>query len=155
MESNKSSFSFFVKDVFISLKNPFVKLMNLSILIVTFFKFSSSSLQFKITKVLLCFNISFVMYYSVVARSYSLVMFLIIWLATIYRKRRERPYLYGLIMALLVNTHVLTCGLVGSLLLIDFIDIVIKKNRDNVRRRLYGIGITLVGILLLFLRKIL
>lgn len=106
----------------------------------------------KITKILLCFNISFVMYYSVVARSYSLVMFLIIWLATIYRKRREHPYLYGIIMALLVNTHVLTCGLVGSLLLIDFIDIVIKKNRDNVRKRLYGIGITLVGIVLLFLQ---
>lgn len=106
----------------------------------------------KITKVLICFNISFVMYYSVIARSYSLVMFLIIWLATIYKKRKEHPYLYGIIMALLINTHVLTCGLVGALLLMDFIDIFIKKNRDNTKRRIIGIGITIIGIVLLFLQ---
>lgn len=106
----------------------------------------------KVSKILICFNITFVMYYSIVARSYSLVMFLIIWLAMIYRKRKEHPYLYGIIMAFLINTHVLVCGLVGVLLLIDFLDIFVKKNKQNMKHRLLGIGITVVGSLLLFLQ---
>ena len=106
----------------------------------------------KIAKLLTCFNITFLMFASVFARSYSLLLFLIMCLASIYERRKERPILYSIILALLVNTHVLICGLIGMLILKDLYEIFIMKEVYNKKNRIIGIAIVFVSILLLILQ---
>jgi hypothetical protein len=48
--------------------------------------------------------------YSVVARNYSLAMLFLFGCAALHRRRFEAPLLYGAILGLLYNTHVLVFG---------------------------------------------
>lgn len=82
------------------------------------------------------------------ARSYSLIILLVILLMVVYPNRLKHPYIYGLILLLLINTHVLICGLVGALLLIDLYGL--WKNREE--SLLVNLTISIIGIVLLVLQ---
>ena len=104
------------------------------------------------TKCLICFSFSILFCCSVFARSYSLIFLLVMCLAWIYKQRKDKPIIYNIILFLLVNTHVLVCGLVGMLLLKDLYEILIKREEYNRKKRIIGIIIAFLGILLLFLQ---
>jgi NADH:ubiquinone oxidoreductase subunit 6 (subunit J) len=65
---------------------------------------SSASLPLKL---LIPFNYYFLYEFSVFARSYSLIMFLICAIICLYPKRFEKPFLFALCVAGLFNTHML------------------------------------------------
>ena len=89
---------------------------------------------------------------SVMLRVYCLIpplLFLILW---IYPKRREHAVLYGLLIALLANTHVFICGIVGILGIYMIYDLFAEwKNspkNENIGK-LIGLAIAGVGVLIL------
>jgi len=82
------------------------------------------------------------------ARVYSLITLLMILLMVVYPKRIKHPYIYGLLLLLLINSHVLVCGLVGALLLIDLYDLI--KNKEE--SLLISLTISIIGIVLLVMQ---
>lgn len=91
---------------------------------------------------------------SVMLRSYCIVPLLLFLIAAVYEKRRERPVVYGLLLALLADTHVFISGIVGMLglyMLWEFFSD-FKKNtlKQNIRRAA-GLAIAAAGVLLLVL----
>lgn len=94
----------------------------------------------------------FLFYNSVMLRVYALIpllMFLILW---IYPKRREHGILYGLLVALLANTHVFVCGIVGMLgifMLVDLFTQWKKSDKKENAGKLAGLAIAGAGVLLL------
>lgn len=90
--------------------------------------------------------------YTVISRSYSLILLFIAILISIFHKRKEKPILYGTIIALLANTHILVAGLIGALILIDFYELI--KEQKNRKKRTIGLTIEIVGVILLFLQLI-
>lgn len=60
---------------------------------------------------------------SVMSRVYCLIYLIVALIAVIYPQRKKHPLLLGLLLALLANTHICMCGLVGILgifMIIDF-----------------------------------
>lgn len=66
-------------------------------------------------RVLLGFSGFFLYYYPVIARSYSLVPLILALLAICYPRRQEKPLPYGLLLALLTQTHIYMLGLSAAL----------------------------------------
>ncbi|MDE6032200.1 MAG: hypothetical protein K2G32_11320, partial [Oscillospiraceae bacterium] len=50
---------------------------------------------------------------SVISRVYCVIYLLLAVIALLYPKRKKHPLLFGLAVALLANTHICMCGLVG------------------------------------------
>lgn len=61
---------------------------------------------------------------SIIARSYCLINFLLCVIAVIYPKRKAHPLLFGLLIALIANTHLCMSGLAGILGLYMLIDLI-------------------------------
>lgn len=60
---------------------------------------------------------------SVISRVYCLIYLIVALIAVCYPHRKKHPLLFGLLVALLANTHIAMCGLVailGIFMLIDF-----------------------------------
>lgn len=72
-------------------------------------------------KVALLLTTPFIYYYSVIGRSYCVISLLMIGVAYLYGKRKEHPYLLALLLALLMNTHLLALGFVAMLTIIVYI----------------------------------
>ncbi len=66
-------------------------------------------------KLAVLFSGGFLYYNSVMSRVYCLIPLLLFLTAELYPKRKERPILFGVLVALLANTHIMMCGLVGAL----------------------------------------
>ncbi|MDE6031106.1 MAG: hypothetical protein K2G32_05745, partial [Oscillospiraceae bacterium] len=94
----------------------------------------------------------FLFYNSVMLRVYSLIpllMFLILW---IYPKRREHGLLYGLLIALLANTHIFICGIVGMLGIFMLVDLFAQWKSSSKKEnagKLAGLAVAGAGVLLL------
>ncbi len=91
---------------------------------------------------------------SVMLRVYCLIpplLFLILW---VYPNRREHAVLYGLLIALLVNTHVFICGIVGILGIYMIYELFSEwkssPKKENIGK-LIGLAIAGVGVLTLVL----
>lgn len=89
---------------------------------------------------------------SVISRIYCVIYLLVAVLAALYPRRRKHPVLFGLVMALLANTHICMCGLVGIIgifMLVDFFkDFKSGSRKQNILNAL-GLLIAGVGVLLL------
>lgn len=108
-------------------------------------------------KYLMLVSSGFLYYNSAMLRVYSLIpllLFLILW---IYPKRREHGILYGLLIALLANTHIFICGIVGVLGIFMLVDL-FSQWRESDRRenagKLTGVAIAGAGVLLLVIPMI-
>lgn len=97
----------------------------------------------RITKVLLTFSVGLIYYYSAFARPYCMIPFLLAAIASVYTKRKEKPYLYCILIGLLANTHIIM--LPTSFLLLLFY---IIENRNNNKKFLLSYGIGIVFILI-------
>lgn len=96
----------------------------------------------------------FLYFNSVMLRVYCLIpplMFLILWL---YPKRGQHPVLYGLIIALLANTHLFISGIVGMLGIFMIYELFSQwkssGSKENIGRMI-GLFIAGVGVLVLVL----
>jgi hypothetical protein len=74
-------------------------------------------------------------YYSVMARSYCLSMFLFFLFCSFYKRRQETPLLLACVLFALANTNVHSCILVGVLSILWFCDeLVITRGFPNIQR---------------------
>lgn len=91
---------------------------------------------------------------SVISRVYCLINLLAVLLAWIYPHRQKHPLLFGLIVALLADTHVCMCGLVGIVgifMLIDYVkDFKANGAKQNILNTL-GLLIAGAGVVILVL----
>lgn len=85
-----------------------------------------------------------------IARSYSMIPLILFLIALVYPNRTKRPIIYGILLGLLANTHVMMCGLVAVLGIMMFIDI-IKSFRTNTKKVniLNLIGLFVAGLLVI------
>lgn len=77
-----------------------------SSLIFLFYKSPFTILQ----KILISFSAGMVYFLPVIARNYALIPLFLFLLAHFYNQRKEKPYVYSLLLILLSQTHVLMLG---------------------------------------------
>lgn len=91
---------------------------------------------------------------SVISRVYCLIYLLLAVIALLYPHRKKHPVLFGLAVALLANTHICMCGLVGVIgifMLIDFFkDFKSAPRKQNILNAL-GLAIAGAGVITLVL----
>ena len=107
-----------------------------------------------ITRSALLFSGGFLFLNSTISRVYCIINLAIVLIAILYPKRKKYPVLYGLLIALLANTHVMMCGFIGILgifMIIDFFrDCKTAGVKQNIKE-LCGLAIAGIGVLMLVL----
>ncbi len=91
---------------------------------------------------------------SIVSRTYCLIDLILVMIAIIYPERRKRPVLFGLLVALLANTHVMMCGLVGIYgiyMLYDLFSGLKSSTKKQNALKIAGLGIAGLGVAALVL----
>ncbi len=94
----------------------------------------------------------FLYFDPIMLRVYCLIppiLFLILW---VYPKRREHAVLYGLLIALLVNTHIFICGIVGILgifMIYELFSEWRKSRKSENVKKLIGLAAAGAGVLAL------
>ena len=85
----------------------------------------------RFVKYILLFSPVFIYSYSTISRSYALIPIAIVLLAVVYPKRLQRPIRYGLLIALLFETHVILWGMVAALAVEYLISTVQAYKKDK------------------------
>ena len=105
--------------------------------------------------VALCSN-ALLFWYPVVSRCYVLLIPLLFMLASIYKKRNERLFLFAILLAMLSNTHAYIEGFVGVLTFSFLIqDIILPWKQYSIKEKknhLIAFAIIILGILIAFLQ---
>ena len=105
-------------------------------------------------KILLSISPIFLYYFVVPARSYSLSLFLIICISVVYHDRNKKPLLYGILLALLIQTLTIMAGFVAACGICWFIETLIdfknwSKNYRLLIRKVCSMCIVLGSALFL------
>lgn len=93
----------------------------------------------------------FTYYLPVISRSYAIALLLIVLAALWYKDRVEHPIRFGVIAALLFQTHVILMGLALGMIVVLVADCVSKTNARQRRWILAGIAIALLGMIATYL----
>jgi hypothetical protein len=107
----------------------------------------------RITKVCVLFSTTFLYYMPVIARPYSLMPLLITIISILNKNKEKYPILYGVILAMLANTHILMLPLAGMLFLYNYENEFVynrKKWSKEEKKKIY-IGIVIAGLGMLFM----
>ncbi len=105
-------------------------------------------------KAAIMFSAGFIFYNSVISRVYCMIPLILCCIALAYPKRKEHPLLYGSLVALLANTHVFMCGIVGALGILMLIDLFKDWKQNKVKNNLLnilGLAVAAVGVIILVL----
>lgn len=109
----------------------------------------------KAAKIMLIFSPVFVYYFPVISRCYAMIPAIIMLLAVHYPKRKEKPLIYGLLIALLVHTHVIMLGMAAILSFIWLFESINDFRRDRDKKALskaaIGLLFPLIAVILLAL----
>lgn len=109
-------------------------------------------------KIVFILTSPFIYLYPIISRSYCLIAFAIVLIATTYKRRKEKPIQYILSIILLSYTHVIMFGLVGILYLRFFIEELIikfsKKSKQQKNKIIISLVITIVSLALLFIQLV-
>ncbi len=110
----------------------------------------------KIIRTILIFSSPFLYFYSIISRSYCLIALLVTLICIFYNKRRDKPLLYGSLIFLLFNTHVIMGGMASGLLLFFILETLKDsiKNKKILRRRFVGCFVGFLGGVVLTLQII-
>ena len=91
-----------------------------------------------IAKTLILFGAPFIYVYPVIARNYSLALLFIILISLFYTSRFKHPYIYTILICLLLNTPTITYGfalaLYTSFNFLEIINYFKKKNKLKVKK---------------------
>ncbi len=107
-----------------------------------------------LAKGIILFSGGFLFYWSVTSRVYCILVLVLVLLAIVYKNRSRFPVVYGILVAILANTHIMMCGLVGILGIFMIIDLFklwkSSKPSDNARK-IIGLLIAGAGVICLVL----
>ncbi len=93
-------------------------------------------------------------YWSVVSRSYCLIALFLVLIAIAYKSRNDHPVVFGLLVALLANTHIMMCGLVGIIGIYMIIDLFRLWKSSPMKKnvlRLVGLAVAGIGVIALII----
>lgn len=110
-------------------------------------------LSFKM-KLFTVFSCGFLFYNSITSRPYCVIVLLLVLISLIYPRRKEHPVMFGVLVALLANTHICMSGLVGFLGIQMIYELFTEWKTSRCSRnfcRLGGLGIAGVGVVALVL----
>lgn len=122
-------FLFLIPFVKLGLPFEYIGYLSLIIMCLAAYILLSSSPFSTIINIGILFSSIFLFYNPVVCRIYSLIALLIILIAKYHNQRLEKPILYGILVSLIFQTHVLAFGLAIGLLIELVIDYF--KNTNN------------------------
>ncbi len=98
-----------------------------------------------ITKHIFAFSPAVIYFLPVIARSYCLCALLVILIAVSYHDRFEHPLIYGVLISLLLQTHILMCGMAFILWYI-WLSEYVRNRREE--KRIFSGKTAVVGLLL-------
>lgn len=105
-----------------------------------------------VTKFVLIFSPAFTYYYSVIARSYCLVALGIILAALCYKKRYEKPILFGVLLGVLVQAETIAvpvAGFISVIWVLESIYLDCKSHKiQHCKQTLKGVWIPFISFLL-------
>lgn len=105
-------------------------------------------------KGLVLFSGGSMFYLSVQSRIYCLIALFLVLMAILYPKRNERPLLFGLLVALMANTHAMMSGFIGIMGIFMIIDLFRLWKSSTTKMnimRLAGLAISGIGVLCMVL----
>ena len=101
-------------------------------------------------KAAVLFSSGFLFFNSVNSRVYCLIPLLLFLIAIIYPKRDKLAPIYGLLVGLLANTHIMMCGLVGILGIYMLIELVQGIRSEGLKKQIGKIiGLVIAGALVI------
>lgn len=107
-----------------------------------------------VTKSAVLFSGGFLYLNSVMSRVYCLINLFVVLIAWLYPKRKEHPILFGLLIALLANTHICISGFIGIMGIFMITDL-FKGFRTNTAKQnaaeITGLAVSGAGVLTLVL----
>ncbi len=109
-------------------------------------------------KIKLCilFSSTFVFYYPVISRSYCFIPPILCLLAVYYPKRHEKPLVFGLLIALLIQTHVIMLGMAGAMSFFWLYEVIYiyrkEKKKPWLFKQAIGLSIPLLSLIILLLQ---
>lgn len=143
---------------FAKLDFPIITLNIISYIVVListwFFLFKTNlSLFFK---TILVFTVPFTYIFSAISRNYCLIILLLMFIVVLYDKKRDKPILYSVLIALLVHTHSLAWGIVAGLTItFHFKEILLyfkhKENTTDIKKIIIGLVIIVISTILVVL----
>ena len=105
-----------------------------------------------VTKLICLFSPIFSYYYPVVARNYCLIALLLILLAYYYPKRNEKPWIYGLMLGLLVQADTIAlpiAGLISLMWLYEGVSkSIVERQASPLFNKVKGLWLPLASLLL-------
>lgn len=141
---------------------PFIKLgFNLkiiNILSLLFIYISVYLIIFKsdiklLFKILIIFSYMFLFSYSIIGRSYSLIILLIVLISILYKNKDNNIIYISILIGLLLNTHLL-CSSFCFILFIDYFYNEFIKNKNFNKKNIIGFSIIVVFGLLFIIQFI-
>jgi len=90
---------------------------------------------------------AFVYRNPIVSRPYAMIVLLVVLLILFWKKRYEKPILYGFLIALLFQTHIIMSGMACGLLLIMGIQCIRVKFKDT--KQIFGTAIGFLSLVFL------
>ncbi len=99
------------------------------------------------SKITLLFTNGFLYWYPAVSRCYVLILPLLFLLASIYKERNSKPLIFGILLALLANTHAYIEGFVGIVSLVFLInDVIIPwKNYSSAEKKSHILSLVIMA----------
>ena len=104
----------------------------------------------RIINTLFVFSSPFIFFCPIFIRPYSFTMLFMILICCLYKDRYKHPYIFGLLLALLFNTHLLTTPIIGSIVLIEIYDYF--KDKEYFKERFIISLLAFIGGLLFALQ---
>ncbi|MDO4982634.1 MAG: hypothetical protein Q4E35_03655 [Eubacteriales bacterium] len=137
---------FFAK---LGLSYPYISYLSLALMTAALALLFFKSPFPDVVKFLLSLGAVFFYFYSVVSRVYAMVVLIVILLAVYWPQKYEKPILYGILIALLFQTHIVMSGMAIGLMLCMLIRCTKKEWRT--KRQITGTAIAFLSLCLLIL----
>ncbi|MBE6161637.1 MAG: hypothetical protein E7158_05430 [Firmicutes bacterium] len=103
----------------------------------------------KFYKLLFIFSGGMIFWYSVISRPYCMIPFLLILISIYYKDRKDYPYIYSILLALLCQTHMVMLP-TAFLLALDYYGYEFIKNKEcNKKKIIKGLIIFFVSLIVM------
>lgn len=106
-----------------------------------------------ICKLFLVFSSAFFFYNPIICRVYSLILFLVTLICSLYKKRANYPLIYMLLVSLLIQTHIMMYGLCFGLAL-EFANKCVRDSNKSKKEKIIICLLPIISTSLLFLELI-
>ncbi len=98
------------------------------------------------TKFIFFVSAAFFYFLPIISRDYSMIPLALALICIVYKDRHEKPFLYGLALTFLSQTHFLMYGLLAALALMYILELIFKKDKHVFKRLILFIIPLLISV---------